>query len=90
MSLNRAPGSCQARTDNDIAISFVVVDGTQLKLGEVLEVDLPSLVSSQQLVRSSDGKTVAVKLGAHDLHDLRLPSGHGTDRSPSPERLAGA
>ena len=86
---NRGIGNCQARTDNDIAIAFAIRDGTVLKLGDVLEVDLQGVVARQRLLRASDGKVIAGKLGAQDLHDLRLPSGHGTDRSPSPERLAG-
>ena len=87
---NRATNNYQARTENDIGVSFSIVDGQHLKLGELLEVDLPNLVAVQSVVRVADGKTIAVKLGAHDLHDLNLPSGHGTTRSPSPERLAGA
>lgn len=89
-SFNLAINNYQARTENDIAISFSIVDGQRLKLSELLDVDLPNLVVLQSVVRVADRKTIAVKLGAHDLHDLNLPSGHGTTRSPSSERLAGA
>lgn len=89
-SFNRGLGNYQARTDNDIALSFSICDGQHLKLNEHIEVDLPHLVALQSVVRVSDGRTVAIKLGARDIHDLRLPSGHGTSRSPSASRLAGA
>ena len=89
-SFNRGIGNYQARTESDIAISFAIVDGQHLHLNEYLEVDLLNLVTLQSVVRIADGHTVAIKLGAHDIHDLQLPSCHGTDRSPSSERLAGA
>lgn len=89
-SFNRGIGNYKACTDNDIALSFSIRDGQHLALHEHVEVDLPNLVALQSIVRVSDGRSVSIKLGAHDIHDLRLPSGHGTNRSPSPARLAGA
>jgi len=89
-SFNRSIGNCQARTQNDIAISFAVVDGTALKLNEEIEVDLPTVVQLQSFVRVSDGKLVRIRIREIDLHDLNLPSGHGTSRTPSTERLNGA
>ena len=89
-SFNLSLGNWQARTDNDIAISFSIPDGTRLKLNEELEVDLPTLLSTQSIIRKSNGATVAVRLRDNDLHDLRLHSGHGTSRMPSPVRLSGA
>jgi hypothetical protein len=89
-SFNRGLGNYQARTDNDIALSFSIRDGQHLGLNEYIEVDLPNLVTLQSVVRVADGRIIAVKLGAHDIHDLTLRSGHGTSRFPSPERLGGA
>jgi hypothetical protein len=89
-SFNLGIGNYQATTENDIALSFSIRDGQHLKLSEIIEVDLPNLVALQSVVRVSDGRTVAIRIGAHDLHDLRLPSSHGTNRSPSASRLAGA
>ena len=89
-SFNREIGNYQARTDNDIALSFSICDGQHLRLSEYIEVDLPNVVALQSVVRVLDGRTVAIKLGAQDIHDLGSRSGHGINRPPSPERLAGA
>ena len=89
-SFNLALGSYQARTDNEIAIAFSIADGTRLKLNDELDVNLSSLVRSQVLVCKRTGQVVAVKLRDIDLHDLRLPSGHGTTRIPSESRLSEA
>ena len=86
-SFNLSLNNWQARTDNDIALSFSILDGTRLKLNEELEVDLPNLVASQTLVRKSTGTSLAIRLRDIDLHDLRLPSSHGTSRAPSSARL---
>ena len=89
-SFNLALGSYQARTDNEIAIAFSIADGTRLKLNDELDVNLSSLVRSQALVCKRTGQVVAVKLRDIDLHDLRLPLGHGTTRIPSESRLSEA
>lgn len=89
-AFNRSLNNYQARTENDIALSFSVLDGEHLKLNEELEVDLLTLVATQQVTRLADGKVIRVKIGAHDLHDLKLPSvRHGDSRTPTPARLAG-
>jgi hypothetical protein len=90
VGFNRSLGNYRARTENDIPLSFSIADGTDLKLNEELEVDLPNLARLQSLVRLSDAKIIKIKIGRHDLHDLRLPVGHGTTRTPAPERLNGA
>ena len=90
ISFNRSINNYQARTENNIALSFSILGGEHLKLNEVLEVDLPNLVAHQHVTRVSDGKAIRVKIGANDLHDLNLPAAHGTSRSPSKDRLAGA
>lgn len=86
-SFNLSLNNWEARTDNDIGLSFSILDGARLKLNEELEVDLPNLLASQTLVRRSTGTSVAIRLRDIDLHDLRLPSGHGTSRTPSSARL---
>jgi hypothetical protein len=89
-SLNRETGNYQARTDNEIALAFGVRDGQHFDLNEYIEVDLPNLIAVQSVIRVSSGHAVAVELHTNDIHDLRLRSGHGTNRFPSPERLAEA
>jgi hypothetical protein len=89
-SFNRAINNYQARTDNDIAISFAIEDETNLQLNEVLEVDLPSLLQTQSVQVARTGEIVRVRLKDIDIHDLRLPSGHGTSRIPSHERMNAA
>ena len=89
-SFNLSVGNYQARTDNEIAIAFSITDGTRLKLNDELEVNLQSLVQTQKLVCKRTGQIVEVRLRDIDLHDLRLPSGHGTSRVPSESRLSEA
>ena len=89
-SFNLSLNAWQARTDNDIALAFSILDGTRLKLNEELEVDLPKLLTTQTLVRASTGAAVAIRMRENDLHDLRLPSGHGTSRTPTIARLSDA
>lgn len=89
-SFNLALGNYQARTDNEIGIAFSITDGTSLKLNDELDVHLQSLVQSQEVVCKRTGQVVAVRLRDIDLHDLRLPSGHGTSRVPSDSRLSEA
>ena len=86
-SFNRDLGNYQARTDNNIAVSFRIRDGEHIDLNEYIEIDLPNVVALQSVVRVSDGRAIAVRLGANDIHDLELPTGHATNRSPSAERL---
>lgn len=89
ISFNRAINHYEATTENDIALSFSVLEGEHLKLNEGLEVDLTQVVATQQLTRTADGKIIRIKIGEHDLHDLKLPMAHGTSRKPSRERLEG-
>jgi hypothetical protein len=89
-SFNLALNSWQARTENDIAIAFAIEDSTRLHLNEELEVDLPNLLARQHMVRRATGQEFKIRLRDCDLHDLRLPSGHGTSRTPSAERLSAA
>lgn len=89
-SFSLSQGNWQARTDNDIALSFSIVDGTRLRLNEELEVELPTLLATQSLVRRETGASVAIRLRDNDLHDLRLPSAHEFSRTPSTARLSDA
>jgi hypothetical protein len=87
-SFNSALNNYNARTANDIALSFSVLDGKHLVLNESIEVDLNNVVSLQQVTRASNGECLAIKIGVHDLHDLRLTMQHGVPRTPSKDRLA--
>jgi hypothetical protein len=89
-AFNQSLNNYQVRTDNEIAVSFAIEDGSSLKLNEVLEVDLPSLVETQTLRRASNGQLIRVRLRDFDMHNLRLPSGHGVSRVPSRERMSAA
>ena len=66
------------------------VTGTEtLEVGEVIEVDLPNVLASQQILRVRSNRTLRIRLGPSDIHDLDLPANHGTTRMPSPERMRG-
>lgn len=89
-AFNRSLNNYQARTENEIAVSFAIEDGSTVKLNEVLEVDFPTLVETQTVRRASTGQLIRVRLREIDIHDLRLPSGHGTSRIPCRERISAA
>lgn len=85
-----AQGRYSAKTDNNILLVFRVGGGERLAIGEVIEVDLPNVLASQQIVRLNSDRTVRIVLGPNDIHDLDLPADHGASRMPSPERMRGA
>jgi hypothetical protein len=89
-SFNLSSNNWHARTDNDIALSFSILDGSRLQLNEELDVMLPTLLLTQTLLRRTTGSLVSIRLRANDMHDLRLPSGHGISRSPNEARLSDA
>jgi hypothetical protein len=82
-----AHGSFSARTGNGILLVFVVEGKETLKLGDEFEVDLPNLLSAQQIVRSSDKRVIRIRINEMNIHDLDSPGKHAASRTPSPERL---
>ncbi len=82
-----AHGSYSARTGNGILLVFVVEGKEALKLGEDIEVDLPNLLSSQQVIRSSDNCVMRIRINEMNIHDLDQPGKDGASRTPSAERL---
>jgi hypothetical protein len=85
-----AHGSCSARTGNGILLVFVVEGKETLKVGDEFEVDLPNLLSAQQVVRSSDKRVMRIRINEMNIHDLEQPGSHGASRTPSRERLTRA
>lgn len=88
--MHSTPIVCEANTPNQLLLVFAVPEGTVVRLGDrlvfpQLQLDVPVPVSN--LTRKTSFSTV---LKANNVHDLRLPSGHGTSRTPTPERLVGA
>jgi hypothetical protein len=69
-----AHGSYSAQTENQILLVFVVDGKEILKVGEEIEVDLPNLLSAQQIVRSSDGRIMRIRINAMNIHDLDVPT----------------
>ena len=80
-------GSYSARTENDILLVFVVEGRETLKLGDDIQVDLPNLLSSQQVVRSRDNCVMRIRINEMGIQDLDMPGKHGASRTPSPDRL---
>ena len=82
--------SCSARSENDILFVFPVPSGGALRLGHVIELDPLSLNEPQVARNLTTQQQFNIVLKDNNVHDLRLPSGHGTNRTPSRERLCGA
>lgn len=82
-----AHGCYSARTQNDILLVFTVEGKETLKPGDDIEVNLPNLLVSQQVVRSSDHCVIRIRINEMNIHDLDLPEGQSALRTPAPERL---
>jgi hypothetical protein len=82
-----AHGNFSARTENGILLVFVVEGKETLKVGDELEVDLPNLLSAQQVIRSRDNRVLRIRINEMNIHDLDLPAKHGASRTPSRDRL---
>lgn len=86
---HNAAGSYSVRTENDILLVFTVKGPEFLAVGEAIELDLPRVLASQQIVRVKDNRTIDIHLNPTDIHDLQIPARHGTSRTPSSERMRG-
>jgi hypothetical protein len=82
-----AHGNYSARTDNNILLVFTVDGAESFELGESIEVDLPSILSSQQVLRSRDRRGIRIRIMENDIHDLDLSAKHGVSRIPSADRM---
>jgi hypothetical protein len=86
-----AHGSVSARTANGILLVFVVEGKETLKVGDELDVDLPNLLSAQQVVRSSDQQVMRIRINEMNIHDLeQSPGTNAASRTPSRDRLGRA
>jgi len=86
----RAAGSCEALSANDILFVFAVPAGPTIRLGDEVALD-PFVRNRPQTVRNvSTGGEFSLVLKDNDIHDIRLPAGHGTSRTPSEARLLAA
>ena len=87
VQLINSAGTYSAKTENNILVVFSIVGSEKLPLGTELEVDLPSLLKTQTVFRVQDGLAIAITINENDIHDLNLPSAHGTSRTPSLDRM---
>jgi hypothetical protein len=83
---NAALRLCEARTDNKILVVFRLPEGVGLTPGDRLEFHDFRLGRVEARKLDTD-EQFEVVLEAQNLHDLLLPGGHGTSRTPSTERL---
>lgn len=87
--INAERSNCHAVSENEILFVFQIpVD--KINLGDLLELDPNILEKSQTILNITKNTKTSVKIQENDVHDLRLPGGHGTSRFPSKERLSGA
>jgi hypothetical protein len=85
--LNPSLPYCDAKTANDILVAFRPPGSPSLHLGDVLDVNLCQLDCEQTIHNLSRGFSFPAVIHSNDIHDLRLSGGHGTSRTPTPERL---
>jgi hypothetical protein len=83
VKLNLYLPSCEARTRNEIIIAFrPPVDGS-IRLSDELEFDLERIDTEQDVINFRTGQTIRVKVEKQNVHDVKLPGGHGTSRFPA-------
>ncbi|GAC1648246.1 MAG: hypothetical protein NVS4B3_03540 [Gemmatimonadaceae bacterium] len=88
--LYSVPLMCEAKTTNELLLVFVVPNGAAITLGDRLDFDairLDSVLPVRNVTRKASFSILLQKI---NVHDLRLPSGHGGSRTPSDARIAGA
>ena len=81
--------SCRVQLGNDILVVFQEPAAVPLALGDSLwfhDLKLDATVLVQNLSQRVEFEAY---VASNNVHDLRLPSGHGTSRTPSIERLFG-
>ena len=88
--LNVQMPTAQAVTSNEIAIAFTPPLDGSISLSDQLEVDLNVLDTEQDVLNLTSGERLRLRISTLNVHDLRLPGGHGTSRFPSLERRNGA
>jgi hypothetical protein len=81
---------CDAKTEHDILFVFRPPTSDLLHVGDVIELDPHVLDSPQPALHTPTGERFTITIYKQDVHDLRLPGGHGTSRFPKPERLYAA
>jgi hypothetical protein len=82
--------TAQAVTGNGIAIAFAPPMDGSISLSDELEFDLETVDCDQGVLNVTNGKTVRLRVEKQNIHDMRLPGGHGSDRFPTLERRRGA
>lgn len=79
--------TCSARTDNQILFVFELPTDVIVLLSDELSIANPSLSGVLRIMNVTRGTLFDANIKPNDVHDLRLPSGHGTSRTPSMTRL---
>jgi hypothetical protein len=79
--------ACEARTENQLLIVFEWPATPSLHLGDTLTLRKLAVDTETVVMETVDGLEFVVRA---EIHDLRLPSGHGTSCTPSRDRLRGA
>jgi len=73
----------EALTANEILFVFSLPKPIFLKLGDILEIDQFGLDNPQTIKNLTSGHDFQVVIKSNNVHDLRLPGGHGTSRFPA-------
>lgn len=78
-----------AKTNKDILFVFSIDRPVDLKLGDIVELDLVNILSIRNLLNTRTGESISIRIADNNVHDLTLPASHGGSRTPSKQRLAG-
>jgi hypothetical protein len=78
---------CDAKTAHDILFVFQPPATGLLHIGDAIELNPHILDAPQTALHVSTGEKFTIEIRKNNVHDLKLPSGHGSSRFPSPERL---
>lgn len=80
--------SVEAITDNDILVVFSCTD--KFKLSDEVEFVEFVMDGKVELKNHTRSTSNIILIKPNNVHDLRLPSSHGTSRTPTLERIQNA
>jgi hypothetical protein len=78
---------CSARTDNQILFVFALPTDVAVHVNDELTIANPSLDGVLRIANVTRRTSFDTSIKSNDVHDLRLPTSHGTCRTPSLTRL---
>jgi len=79
---NEFNNNYSAKVENNILIVFTIKNETSLRLGELIEVDLSTILQDKFIISKTNQEIIPIELSKNDLHKLSELPVHGGSRAP--------